>query len=45
MIEHIEYMEESFMDVVKYKVKWLFNILYQFYNKYIELYDFSDDLF
>ncbi|WP_265415855.1 hypothetical protein [Fusobacterium pseudoperiodonticum] len=41
----IEYMEASFMDVVKYKVKWLFNILYQIYNKYIELYDFSDDLF
>lgn len=41
----IEYMEASFMDVVKYKVKWLINIVLKLYNKYIELYDFSDVLF
>lgn len=39
------YAAAEFKDVVRYKIKWLFNILYQIYNKYIELYDFSDDLF
>lgn len=38
----IEYMEASFMDVVKYKAKWLINIAFRFYCKYIELYDFGD---
>ena len=32
----------SFKDVVKYKIKWLINIVYRFYCKYIELYDFGD---
>ena len=40
----IEYMEASFIDVIKYKVKWLINIVYRFYCKYIELYDFEDIL-
>ena len=38
----IEYMEATTKDVVKYKVKWLINIVYRFYCKYIELYDFGD---
>lgn len=37
-----EYMEATTKDVVKYKVKWLINIVYRFYCKYIELYDFED---
>ena len=39
------YATAEFKDVARYNIKWLFNILYQIYNKYIELYDFSDDLF
>lgn len=38
----IEYMEASFMDVVKYKVKWIFKIIYKFCMSYIELYDFEE---
>lgn len=38
----IEYMQASAKDVIKYKVKWLINIIYRFYCKYIELYDFED---
>ena len=38
----IEYMEASFKDVAKYKIKWLINIVLKFYNKYIELYDFDN---
>lgn len=38
----IEYMEASKKDVIKYKVKWLINIVYRFYCKYVELYDFED---
>lgn len=34
----------SFKDVVRYKLKWLINIIYRLYCKYIELYDF-DGLF
>lgn len=41
----IEYMEASFKDVAKYKIKRLINIVLKLYNKYIELYDFSDVLF
>lgn len=41
----IEYMEASFKDVAKYKIKWLINIVLKLYNNYIEPYDFSDDLF
>ena len=32
----------SFKDVIKYKVKWLINTIWKFYNKYVELYDFGD---
>lgn len=38
----IEYMEASFKDVAKYKIKWLINIVLKLYNKYIELYDFDN---
>ena len=37
-----EYMEASKKDVIKYKVKWLINTIWKFYNKYVELYDFGD---
>lgn len=37
-----EYMEASKKDVIKYKVKWLINTIWKFYNKYVELYDFED---
>ena len=38
----IEYMEASLKDIVKYKMKWLINSIWKFYNKYVELYDFRD---
>lgn len=38
----IEYMEATTKDVIKYKVKWLINCIWKFYNKYVELYDFGD---
>ena len=27
---------------IKSKVKWLINLIWMFYNKYVELYDFGD---
>ncbi|VTX74075.1 hypothetical protein [Fusobacterium periodonticum] len=38
----IEYMEATTKDVIKYKMKWLINTIWRFYNKYVELYDFGD---
>lgn len=38
----IEYKEASVKDIVRYKLKWLINIAFRFYCKYIELYDFED---
>ncbi|WP_280985103.1 hypothetical protein [Fusobacterium periodonticum] len=38
----IEYMEASKKDIIKYKVKWLINLIWKFYCKYVELYDFGD---
>ena len=38
----IEYKEASVKDIVKYKMKWLINSIWKFYNKYVELYDFGD---
>lgn len=38
----IEYMEASLKDIAKYKMKWLINSIWKFYNKYVELYDFGD---
>ena len=32
----------SFKDVIKYKVKWLINLIWKFYCKYVGLYDFGD---
>lgn len=40
----IEYMEASLKDIVKYKMKWVINTIWKFYNKYVELYDFEDIL-
>lgn len=37
-----EYKEASVKDIVKYKMKWLINSIWKFYNKYVELYDFGD---
>lgn len=37
----IEYMEASVKDILKYKMKWLINLIWKFYNKYVELYDFG----
>lgn len=37
-----EYKEASVKDILKYKVKWLINTIWKFYNKYVELYDFGD---
>jgi len=38
----IEYKEASVKDIVKYKMKWLINLIWKFYCKYVELYDFGD---
>lgn len=27
---------------IKSKAKWLINLIWRFYNKYVELYDFGD---
>lgn len=37
-----EYMEATTKDVIKYKAKWLINLIWKFYCKYIELYDFEE---
>lgn len=37
-----EYKEASVKDILKYKVKWLINLIWKFYCKYVELYDFGD---
>lgn len=37
-----EYKEASVKDIIKYKVKWLITLIWKFYNKYVELYDFED---
>lgn len=37
-----EYKEASVKDIIKYKVKWLITLIWMFYNKYVELYDFGD---
>ena len=31
----------SFKDVIKYKVVWLFKVIFGAYMKYVELYDFE----
>ena len=42
MIVKDRYAEAEFKDVIRYKVKWIFKIIYKFYMSYIELYDFED---
>ena len=37
-----ESKKATLLDVIKYKVKWLINTIWKFYNKYVELYDFGD---
>lgn len=29
-------------DIVKYKIKWIFKIVYKLYMNYVELYDFEN---
>ena len=36
------YAAAEFKDIVKYKIKWVINIIYKFYINYAELYDFAD---
>ena len=36
------FARSSFKDVVRYKVKWLINLIWKFYNKYVDVYDFGD---
>jgi len=36
------YAAAELKDIVKYKIKWVINIIYKFYMNYVELYDFDD---
>ena len=36
------YAAAEFKDIVIYKIKWTFKIIYKFYMSYIELYDFEE---
>lgn len=36
------YAAAELKDIVKYKIKWIFKIIYKFYMSYIELYDFEE---
>lgn len=43
--EYENFAKATFIDVVKYKVKWFLNTIYRLYRlycRYIELYDFED---
>ena len=40
--EYENFTKATFIDVVKYKVKWFLNTIYRLYCRYIELYDFED---
>jgi hypothetical protein len=42
MIVKDKYAEAELKDIVKYKIKWVINIIYKFYMNYVELYDFDD---
>ncbi len=42
MIVKDRYAEAEFKDIVRYKIKWIFKIIYKFYMIYIELYDFEE---
>ena len=36
------YAAAEFKDVIRYKIEWIFKIVYKFYMNYVELYDFED---
>ena len=36
------YAQAELKDIVKYKIKWIFKIVYKLYMNYVELYDFED---
>ena len=42
MIVKDRYAEAELKDIVKYKIKWIFKIVYKFYMNYVELYDFDN---
>nr|DAU96350.1 MAG TPA: hypothetical protein [Caudoviricetes sp.] len=42
MIVKDKYAEAEFKDIVKYKIKWIFKIVYKIYMNYVELYDFDN---
>ena len=42
MIVKDRYAEAELKDIVKYKIKWIFKIVYKLYMNYVELYDFED---
>ena len=42
MIVRDKYAEADLKDIVKYKIKWIFKIVYKLYMNYVELYDFDN---
>ncbi len=42
MIVKDKYAEADLKDIVKYKIKWIFKIVYKLYMNYVELYDFDN---
>lgn len=42
MIVKDKYAEAELKDIVKYKIKWIFKVVYKFYMNYVELYDFDN---
>ena len=42
MIVKDKYAEAELKDIVKYKIKWIFKIVYKLYINYVELYNFED---
>lgn len=42
MIVKDKYAEAELKDIVKYKIKWIFKIVYKLYINYVELYDFDN---
>ena len=42
MIVKDKYAKAELKDIVKYKIKWIFKIVYKIYMNYVELYDFEN---
>ena len=42
MIVKDKYAEAELKDIIKYKIKWIFKIVYKLYMNYVELYDFDN---